>query len=191
MRCTPLMRSSPPCKGQWTTVTEIRPSGFFFKFHPVLLIISMAPCLEVTQNHCSFVSLIDREGRSLVKCSSYQSCNEVKSGWGDIVLLEQFHGTKKTCSSRKTGHPRMRKRYSTNCFWQVRRVVERITGRRGSKPLKVTFSLSSCLNLVLIQRPQAEDKVAMYSSCISLVVVFGAHTLLAYLASLHIPSQPL
>ena len=27
--------------------------------------------------YCSFVSLIDREGRSLVKCSSYQACNEV------------------------------------------------------------------------------------------------------------------
>jgi len=43
----------------------------------------------------SFVSLIDREGRSLVKCSPFQQCNEVK------------------------------------------RVVERITGRRGIKPLKV------------------------------------------------------
>jgi len=43
----------------------------------------------------SFVSLIDREGRCLVKCSPYQQCNEVK------------------------------------------RIVERITGRRGIKPLKV------------------------------------------------------
>ena len=48
----------------------------------------------------SFVSLIDREGRSLVKCSSYQACNE------------------------------------------VRRVVERITGRRGSKPLKVALMIN-------------------------------------------------
>jgi len=43
----------------------------------------------------NFVSLIDREGRCLVKCSPFQQCNEVK------------------------------------------RIVERITGRRGIKPLKV------------------------------------------------------
>ena len=33
--------------------------------------------MEVIEYYCSFVSLIDREGRSLVKCSSYQACNEV------------------------------------------------------------------------------------------------------------------
>ena len=43
----------------------------------------------------SFVSLIDREGRALVRCSQFQQCKEVQ------------------------------------------RVVERITGRRGVKPLKV------------------------------------------------------
>ena len=63
------------------------------------------------------MSLIDREGRSLVKCSSYQACNEVRKNL------------------------RIRNRYSLIGSLQVRRVVERITGRRGSKPLKVTFKL--------------------------------------------------
>ena len=38
-----------------------------------------ATCTHLSNEQCclSFVSLIDREGRSLVKCSSYQACNEV------------------------------------------------------------------------------------------------------------------
>ena len=78
-RCTPSTRSSPPCRGRSTTVTETRPSG---SYRPALISFRtrfLLPCTHLSNEQCclSFVSLIDREGRSLVKCSSYQACNEV------------------------------------------------------------------------------------------------------------------
>lgn len=60
------------------------------------VITTLQRAVECDRNAAiNFVSLIDREGRSLVKCAPFQQCSEVK------------------------------------------RIVERITGRRGIKPLKV------------------------------------------------------
>lgn len=62
------------------------------------VIQSLPRAVECDRNTAiGFATLIDREGRCVVKCAGYNACNEVK------------------------------------------RITDRITSRRGSKPLKVCF----------------------------------------------------